>query len=92
MSDTPQTDASAAIIARQSDYGMSGYVTANFARSLERQRNELLEALEEQEKFNEWLRVSDPDDPFSLETMRHKMNYCADLRKAAIAKAKEPQP
>ena len=59
---------------------------------LQEQRNELLEALEEQEMFNEWLRVSDPDDPFSLETMRHKMNYCADLRKAAITKAKEPLP
>lgn len=47
MNDTPETDAAAAIITRQSDYGMSGYVSADFAKNLERQRNILLEALEE---------------------------------------------
>ena len=49
---------------------------------------ELLEALEEQERVNQWLTVSDPDDPFTLETFRHKLNHVAKLRGAAITKAR----
>lgn len=46
LAPTPETDAAAAIINRQSDYGMSGYVSADFARKLERQRDALREAVE----------------------------------------------
>jgi hypothetical protein len=49
---------------------------------------ELLEALEEQERCMQWMTGSDPENPFTLETMRLKLNYCEDVRKSAIAKAK----
>ena len=37
VSDTPRTDADAAILHLQSDFGLSGYVRADFARQLERE-------------------------------------------------------
>lgn len=40
MSTTPRTDEAAAILNRQSDYGLSGYVTADFARQLETELQE----------------------------------------------------
>ncbi len=45
QSNTPETDANQAMINRQTDYGMSGYVSADFARKLELERNEARRAL-----------------------------------------------
>jgi len=52
------------------------------------ERSELLEALEAQESAEKWMLDNDPNEPFYDETVRLKLDYAADLRCAAIAKAK----
>lgn len=49
---------------------------------------ELLEALEAQESAEKWILDNDQNEPFYDETVRLKLDYAADLRRAAITKAK----
>lgn len=54
--------------------------------------DELVEALQAQEDAEEWIANADQNDPFFEETYRHKLNFCADLRSKALAKARKGEP
>lgn len=53
---------------------------------------ELLFALEEQQRTEDWMASGDSLDPFFTETCTLRLNYCATLRAEAIAKAKGGTP
>jgi hypothetical protein len=64
------------------------FIWVRLCKEIERDNADLLEALQEQEKAEQWIASNDPGDPFFSETTRLKLNHAADLRRAALTKAK----